>query len=304
MKLNLRDLEYFVAVAQLQHFGKAAEQLGVTQPTLSMQLKKLEYQLGGQLIERTPGKILVTALGTSILLKAREIMRLSSEIESCISNKFTMRPTRIGVIPTISPYLLPRINKGLSNRLKGRKMSFLEGQTSDLVRLVREGTTDVAIVSTPLRKKGLEEIEIYSEPFFLAVNNTHVLAKSEKVSLREIKNEKLLLLGEGHCLRNQALALCKISQETEDTDLSATSIETLKSMVATGTGMTLVPKLAARKEDGISYLRLSENSANRRVGLIYRSSYADVQFIHALVEIIRETAGNEKLALLKEDGKS
>lgn len=298
MNLNLRDLEYFVAVAEQRHFGKASQLVNVSQPTLSMQLKKLEERLGGKLIERLPRDAIPTALGDEVLPIARELLRLAAEMESRCNTREKRVRLRIGVIPTISPYLLPKINRALSRDLQGRKISLIEAQTGDLIRFVKDGSIDVAILSTPLKERGVEEIEIYFEPFYVAVSSSHPLAGRRKVSLKDLKNEKLLLLEEGHCLRNQALSLCKLSQVGDDTDLSATSIETLRSMIAMGAGITLIPKLAVRKGESVSYVPFSESSTNRTVGLIYRPSYGEMDLIEILVEIIRNAARKEKLAIV------
>ena len=298
MKFNLREIEYFVAVAEQKHFGKASKLVNISQPTLSMQLKKLEECLGGKLIERLPREAILTELGSEVLPVARELLRLASELEKRCGDKEKHGRIRLGVIPTVSPYLLPRISHSLNRIIQGQKISILEAQTAELLRLVKNGTIDVAILSTPLKEKGVEEVEIYSEPFFMAVCRSHHLASRKKVSLGDLKNEKLLLLGEGHCLRNQALSLCEFSQVEVDTDLSATSIETLRSMVTMGAGITLIPKLAIQKGKSVSYIPFSDSSTNRTIGLIYRSSYSETKFIQELAEIIRNTARKEKLSVI------
>ncbi len=298
MSFNLRELEYFVAVSEQRHFGKASRLVKVSQPTLSMQLKKLEQSLGGKLIERLPREAILTALGAEVLPIARELLRLASEIETRCSAKEQRGRVRLGVIPTVSPYLLPKINRALSRSTQGRRISFTEAQTEDLIRLVKDGSIDIAILSTPLKERGIEELDIYSEPFFMAVSSSHPLAKRKKVNLGDLSNEKLLLLGEGHCLRNQALSLCKLSQAGDNTDLSATSIETLRSMVAMGAGITLIPKLAIRQGENVSYIPFSESSTNRTIGLVYRSSYSETSFVKVLAEIIKSAAQKERLPII------
>ncbi|MCC6952805.1 MAG: LysR family transcriptional regulator [Deltaproteobacteria bacterium] len=298
MKISLRELEYLVAVADHRHFGKAARVVSVSQPTLSMQLKKLEADVGGKLIERLPREAILTSLGEEVLPFAREILRLAAEMESRGKAGGKHSRLRLGVIPSISPYLLPRINLSLSKGIQGQKLSLIEAQTAELVRLVKDGSIDVAILSTPLKERGLEEISIYSEPFYVAVSDAHPLSRRQTLSTRDLKGEKLLLLGEGHCLRNQTLSLCKLSQGTADADLTATSIETLRSMVATGAGITLVPQLAIRKGDGVSYVPLTEDVAARSVGLIYRPSFVDTSIVEMLASVIRSAAQREKLKIV------
>ncbi len=302
MNVNLRELEYFVAVAEQRHFGKAAQLVNVSQPTLSMQLRKLEERLGGQLIERLPRDAILTALGTEALPLAREILRLASELEFRCGTKEKRGQLRLGLIPTISPYLLPKINRSLSRGIRGRKISLIEAQTAELVQSVKSGSIDIAILSTPLKERGVEEIEIYSEPFFMAVSSSHPLAGQRKVGLKDLKSERMLLLKEGHCLRNQSLSLCNSPQTGDDADLSATSIETLRSMVAMNVGITLVPKLAIRKGENVSYLPFSEDYVSRRVGVIFRPSYGDKGFIRELVDIIRIAALKEQLTVFSQRG--
>lgn len=296
--MNFRELEYFVAISTQKHFGKAARELNVSQPTLSMQFKKLEQRLGGKLIERSTRGTILTPLGTQVLPMARQILQLADSIENCNVATANHSKLSLGIIPTISPYLLPKINRSLSSNFKGRKIALTEAQTGDLVRLVKDGLLDAAILSLPISERGIEEINIFSEPFYLAVNSSHNLANRKKVSLKDIKNEKLLLLGEGHCLRNQALSICNLSQSDSDTDLTATSIETLRSMVALGAGVTLIPKLAIRKGDNVTYVPFSESTTSRIVGIIYRSSFYDLNFIDSLSQIVKDTARKINLPII------
>lgn len=298
MNLNFRELEYFVAIAEQNHFGRAAKAVNVSQPTLSMQFKKFEERLGGDLIERLPRDAILTALGAEVLPIARQILRLAADIASRCDAKENHGRLRLGVIPTISPYLLPKISRALRRGIQGRKISLSEAQTADLIRLVRDGTIDAAILSTPLKERGIEEVEIFSEPFYLAVNTSHPMARRRKLSLADLKNEKLLLLEEGHCMRNQALSICNLPQVGNDTDLSATSIETLRNMVAMGAGVTLIPKLAIRKGDDVSYVPFSESGAVRTVGIIYRPSSCEKAFINLLVDIIKGAAQREKMEVV------
>jgi LysR family hydrogen peroxide-inducible transcriptional activator len=290
MGATLRELEYFVAIADRRHFGKAAEAVRVSQPTLSMQFKKLEDRLGGTLIERLPREAILTPLGAEVLPLARQILQLSSEIAIRCGDKTAHGRIRLGVIPTLAPYLLPKINRDLSRVFQGRTIALLEAQTGELLRLLREGLIDSAILSTPLSESGFEQEELFSEPFYLAVSRSHPLSKHKKVSLDQLSSEPLLLLKEGHCLRAQALAICKRTEVVEEPDLSATSIETLRSMVGMGAGMTLIPKLAIRKGDGISYLSITDGSPERRIGLVYRPSFSDYEFVRSLSGILRDAA--------------
>lgn len=298
MHLTLRDLEYFVAIAEHGHFGKASQAVKVSQPTLSMQLKKLEEQLGGKLVERLPREAILTARGAEILPLARQILQLASTLESRGHSAEHLGRLRFGIIPTLSPYLLPRINRGLRQALKGRKISVTEAFTADLVRMVRDGSLDAAILSTPLAERGLDEQPLFFEPFFLAVSRSHPLASRRKVTLSDLQGEPLLLLEEGHCLRNQALSLCKLSQGAADADLTATSIETLRSMVALGSGVTLIPQLARRSGDHICYVPIADPGAGRAIGVIKRPSCCAAEALQLLTETLTATASREHLPLL------
>jgi LysR family hydrogen peroxide-inducible transcriptional activator len=298
MPLNLRDLEYFVAIADHGHFGKASQAVKVSQPTLSMQLKKLEAQLGGKLVERLPREAILTARGTEVLPLARQILALASSLENRGHSEETRGRLRFGIIPTLSPYLLPKMNRGLRQALKSRRISVTEAPTADLVRMVRDGSLDAAVLSTPLAERGLEEQPLFFEPFLLAVSRSHPLARRKRVALRDLQCETLLLLEEGHCLRNQALSVCKRSQGTGDTDLTATSIETLRSMVALGAGVTLVPQLARRSGDYLCYIPIADPGAGRAIGIIKRPSYSDPQALSMLAETLRVTAAREHLPLI------
>jgi LysR family transcriptional regulator, hydrogen peroxide-inducible genes activator len=299
MDISIKELKYFVAIAEKKHFGKAAYSVNVSQPTLSMQFKKLEDRLGVKLVERLPKEAILTQLGEEILPLARQVLSTISIIhQRCGKNEVNKR-FRLGVIPTISPYLIPKIDKALSQGFGGRKVSLIESQTKELINLIKDGALDAAILSTPIVEKGLEEIEIFDEPFFLAVNKSHRLAQKKKVSLSDLRNEKLLLLGEGHCLRNQALEICSLPQTDNNIDLTATSIETLRSMIAVGEGVTLIPKLAVKRSGNVTYLPLAESSAKRSIGIIYRRSFYDSETIDSLVSIIKNAAIRDGMHLVR-----
>ncbi|MCB0353821.1 MAG: LysR family transcriptional regulator [Bdellovibrionales bacterium] len=287
--MNFRELQYFVAIAEQGHFGRASRAVNVSQPTLSMQFKKLEDRLGTQLIERLATGAKLTPLGEELLPIARQILTLSDDIERRCGTCSRQNRIKLGVIPTIAPYLLPKINRELRRSFSGRKILLSELQTDALVKHLKDGLLDAAILSTPIEESALQEIDVYSEKFFLAVNKSHPLARRKEVSLRDIRSEKLLLLDEGHCMRKQALAICNVPHNSNDTDLSATSIETLRNMVALGAGVTLIPELAVRKGDGIRYIPFSDTAPSRTVGIAFRRSYYDRGLIDALHQVLQST---------------
>jgi LysR family hydrogen peroxide-inducible transcriptional activator len=297
MDFGIRELEYFVAIADQKHFAKAAYSVHVSQPTLSMQFKKLELTLGAQLVNRLSNGITLTAFGEEVLPIARQIIKLATDLESKGKNSDAKSQVKLGIIPTLAPYLLPKIDKDLSKQSTKKKLLIYELQTKEIIRQIKDGLIDIAIVSTPINENTIEEVSIFKEPFFLAVNKQQKLSCKRSVSINDIKNEKLLLLGEGHCLRNQSLSICNLTKFTQDTDYSATSIETLRSMISINEGVTLIPKLAITKSKNISYIPITEQAAARNVGIIYRSNYHDLIFAKLLEDILVNFARRSGLIL-------
>lgn len=293
--MNLRDLRYFVALADTRHFGKAAERSFVSQPTLSAQIKKLENYLGVQLIERQPRKITLTEMGQRILPLARRILQESDEIVSLARNEHDPLSGKLNVafIPTVGPYLLPLVARKLRKQLPQLKLMLYEYQTQPLLEKLRAGAIELGILALPVPLDGLEARELYDEPFTVAVPNQHALAKRAHVKLDDLAGETLLLLEDGHCLRDQALDVCSMVNVKENEDYRATSLETLRQMVAAGLGITLLPELATRgpfgSGHGLAVKSFAKPIPSRTVGAIWRKSSARVEAINAVCEIIRTT---------------
>ena len=228
--MNLRDLRYFVALADTRHFGKAAERSFVSQPTLSAQIKKLETYLGVQLIERQPRKVALTETGAKILPLARRILQESDEIVSLARNEHDplSGKLKMGLIPTIGPYLLPVITRKLRKQLPRLKLMLYEHQTQPLLEKLRAGDLDLGILALPVPLEGLEARALYDENFTLAVPSNSPLAKRATVKIDDLTGETLLLLEDGHCLRDQALDVCSRIDVKESEDYRATSLETLR----------------------------------------------------------------------------
>ena len=298
MDFGIRELEYFVAIADQKHFGKAAHSVHISQPTLSMQFKKLEDKLGCNLVNRLSNGISLTAFGEEILPIARQILKLATEIDSRSKNSDSKVQVNLGIIPTLAPYLLPKIDKDLTKQISKKKILIYELQTKQIIEQIKDGTLDIAIVSTPINEIGIKETSIFSEPFYLAVNRTNKLSSKKSVSINDIKNEKLLLLGEGHCLRNQSLSICNITKFSQDADYSATSIETLRSMIAINQGVTLIPKLAINKSKNISYIPFCESNAARNIGIAFRSNFYETDFIYLIQESLTNFAKKSNLELI------
>src|SRR5678816_4388141 len=293
--MNLRDLRYFVALAETRHFGKAAERSFVSQPTLSAQIKKLETYLGVQLIERQPRKVALTETGVKILPLARRILQESDEIVSLARNEHDplSGKLKVALIPTIGPYLLPLVARKLRKRLPRLKLMLYEYQTQPLLEKLRAGDVDLGILALPVPLDGLEALPLYDESFTLAVPNNSPLAKRSSVKVDDLNGETLLLLEDGHCLRDQALDVCSRIDVKESEDYRATSLETLRQMVAAGLGITLLPQLATRgpfgSGHGLTVKEFAKPIPSRTVGAVWRKSSARADAINAICEVIRST---------------
>ncbi len=290
--IKLKDLRYLVALADTRHFGRAAERCFVSQPTLSAQIIKLEGYLGVQLIERQPKHIALTEAGEQVVARARRMLDASEEI---VTLARTHRDPlagrlRVALIPTIGPYLLPRVMPAIRKALPRLTLLLYEYQTAPLLEKLHAGEIDLGILALPVDLDGLEVCELYEEPFQLAVPAQHPLAKRASVRLEELRKEPLLLLTEGHCLRDQALALCSRAGVPEHEDFRATSLETLRQMVAAGAGVTLLPELASKgaygSAQGVAIRPLARPVPTRRVGAIWRKTTARRPAMDALCAVI------------------
>jgi LysR family transcriptional regulator, hydrogen peroxide-inducible genes activator len=296
MELKLKDLRYLVAVADLRHFGRAAARCFVSQPTLSAQLKKLEQSLGVQLIERTPNNVSLTAAGEEAVARARRIIEASDEVVTlaAVARDPLGGRLRVALLPTIGPYLLPQVAPLLRRRLPRLRLQLYEYQTAPMLEKLHGGELDVGILALPVELGGLESRELYREPFLVALPERHPLAAHESLRAADLKSERLLLLEEGHCLRDQALEVCSRAGVREAQDFRATSLETLRQMVATGAGVTLLPELAARgayrSARGVVLRPFARPIPVRHIGAVWRKSTARGAAIDALGRLISEHA--------------
>jgi LysR family transcriptional regulator, hydrogen peroxide-inducible genes activator len=290
--MNLRDLRYLVALADTRHFGKAAERCFVSQPTLSAQIKKLEEYLGVQLLERQPRKVTLTDTGAKIVAAARQVLQHSDAIIALARNEHDplSGKLKVALIPTIGPYLLPLVARRLRKQLPRLQLLLYEYQTQPLLEKLRSGEIDLAILALPAGGDGLESRALYDEAFTLAVPSTHPLAKKSSVKLDDVSGETLLLLEDGHCLRDQALEVCSRLDVKEDEDYRATSLETLRQMVAAGLGITLLPELATHGPFGSGSALVVRPFArpvpSRTVGAAWRKSSTRTEALHAVCDII------------------
>lgn len=289
--MNLRDLKYLVAVARHKHFGKAAEECFVSQPALSMQLKKLEEELGVVIFERTNKHVMITNIGQRLLDKAKEIIQSTDEMVEIAKNYHNplAGEIRIGAFPTLAPYFLPKIVPQITKEFPQLKLLLLEEKTNILIEKLKSGQLDAAFLATPLpfSDDSLEIHELFCENFYLAVPTGHPLAKKKSISKDDIKGEKLLLLQEGHCLRDQALDVCSLIGSSERQDFRATSLETLRQMVAANVGITLIPELAKKENDGLVYIPFKGIKPYRTIALIFRKSYTRKDLLERIMRTVR-----------------
>jgi len=294
--LKLKDLRYLVAVADQKHFGRAAAQCFVSQPTLSAQLKKLEQSLGVQLIERAPHRVALTEAGQAIVARARRILETTEEVVSLArAHRDPLAGIlRVALLPTIGPYLLPHVVPAVRRSLPRLQLRLYEYQTAPMLEKLQAGELDLGILALPVDLNGLEARELYREAFTLAVPEHHTLAGQASVRVADLRDEKLLLLEEGHCLRDQALEVCGRVGLRDAQDFRATSLETLRQMVATGAGVTLLPELAGRgayrTARGVVLRPFARPAPVRHVGAVWRRSTARQAAIDALCRLISEHA--------------
>ncbi|MCP4520676.1 MAG: LysR family transcriptional regulator [Cytophagales bacterium] len=285
--MTLQQLEYIIALDTYQHFVTAAEKCYVTQPTLSMQVNKLEEEIGVRIFDRSRKPLRPTKVGEQIILKARQILRevdqlkdiVSGEVES-IDGEFT-----IGIIPTVAPFLLPLF---LPQFIKEQPNTFLkikELQTEEIITALHQGTIDIGILATPLEEKDIREITLFHEPFLLYLPKEHILSKNKNAHTSDLKLNELLVLEEGHCFREQTLNLCSHLQEGRQKgfEYESGSIETLKGLVEQGMGYTLVPELSITDKVGLEYIkRFVEPQPVREISLVVHNSFSKEALIERL----------------------
>ena len=298
--VNLRDLRYLVALADERHFGKAAAKCFVSQPTLSAQIRKLEEYLGVPLVERQPRRVALTETGEKIVRRARIVLQ---EADAIVEVARTDRDPlsgqiKLALIPTVGPYLLPHVAGRLKRELPRLKLMLYEYQTESLLERLRAGEIDVGVLALPVEMDGLKCVSMYDEPFALAVPSNHPLADRERVKIDDLRGETLLLLEDGHCLRDQALEVCSRIRVNETQDYRATSLETLRQMVAAGHGVTLLPELAAETPVGTARgLRIKpfvKPAPGRTIGVVWRKSSTRVLAIEAIAGAIRTTMKEDR----------
>ena len=292
--MNLRDLKYLVALEQHKHFGRAAAACFVSQPTLSTQIKKLEEELGVSLVERAPRRVMLTPIGSDIAQRARKVI---SDVDQLVETaRRSQDPeagtVRLGLFPTLAPYLLPHVLPNLRQRFPRLELLLVEEKTDQILARLRDGRLDAALLALPIHDDQLHIEPLFDEPFLLAVPQQHPLAGRDALDLHDLDDQHLLLLEEGHCLRDQALDVCRLAGADERDGFRATSLETLRQMVASGVGITLLPMLAVQPPVPVSHdialLPFRGDAPHRRIGMLWRRSSAMTGFLQQLAGEFRK----------------
>ncbi len=290
--MTLTELKYIVAVARERHFGRAAEACHVSQPTLSVAVKKLEEELDVKIFERGASEVSTTPLGEQIVRQAQQVIEQAAAIrEIAKTGKDPVSgPLRLGVIYTVGPYLLPDLVRQAIERVPQMPLMLQENFTVRLLEMLRTGELDCAILAEPFPDAGLAVAPLYDEPFLAAVPRKHPIAARPSISAEELKNETMLLLGTGHCFRDQVLEVCpeyaRFASDAEGIRKSfeGSSLETIKHMVASGMGITVVPRLSvpAEPQPHVAYVPFTEPVPSRRIVLAWRRSFPRYEAIAAL----------------------
>ncbi len=278
---TLRQLQYLTAVIEHKHFGQAAQHCFVTQSTLSAGIQDLESILGTTLLERTNRKVIPTSIGIEISARAQHILSLSSDMVDIAKSEqspLTGR-VRVGLIPSISPFLLPKALKSIRKELPDLEVILVEDQSERLLNKLRTGDLDIAVLAFPFDVSGLDYKIFADEQFWLAMPNSHRLAAEDYVQTSQLPVDELLLLSEGHCLREHALSACQLPTTLQRTSVQGTSLYTLIEMVASGLGITLIPEMAINSDmiqhADITLRKLASSSKPmREIGLVWRPSYS------------------------------
>jgi LysR family hydrogen peroxide-inducible transcriptional activator len=291
--LSIRQLQYAVAVADLLGFHKAAEQCHVSQPTLSAQIGQLESLLGVRLFERDRRRVLVTAAGAEVVAYARRVLL---ELDDLIATATRLRDPfagtlRVGVIPTVAPYLLPEITPAIRAKYPKLALIFREEKTADILRELSEGTLDAGLLALEAEIGSCAHSVVFKDPFEAALPKGHPLTRKKRLALSDLEDENVLLLDEGHCFREQALAICS-KAKAKESSFQATSLTTLAQMVSGGAGITLLPSIAVPVENRRGQLEIRpfhQPTPARTIALVWRPSSPFARAFAALAKAFRPT---------------
>ena len=291
--LTLRDLEYIIAVADHAHFGKAAEACHVSQPSLSAQVRKVEDFLGQAVFERTKRRVAITGFGETVVAQARRVMAEARKLGELAqgSREPLSGPFRLGAIATLGPYLMPHLLGPLRKKYPKMELLLEDGLTDGLIAQLRSGKLDAVLASPTFSEEGLKLSPLFVEPFVLVAPKAHSIATKESVRAADFRANEMVLLEDGHCLKDQALGLCPVNRRGSLRRFHVTSLETLVQLVASGQGYTLIPKLAVREDaklkELLTYRTLDDRRVGREIVLVCRQSYTQMEDIEQLAKLIR-----------------
>lgn len=290
--MNLRDLEYLSALYQMRHFRKAAEMCNVSQPTLSGQISKLEDELELSLIERNTRNVMFTPAGEAVVKHARTVLEEVRQLRDAaqVYKDPMAGELRIGLIPTVAPYLLPRIMPALFESFPRLQWRLEEKQTHQLMDQLKIGALDAVILAWLPDMEGYGKLSLYDEPLWLAAHKENPIINQDHITLADLDDQEVLMLEDGHCLRDQALGYCFSAGAREDATFQATSLETLRHMVAAGRGITLLPLLSVPEQfdsNLIRYRAFEMPQPTREIALVYRRGTSRIRSLHALGDVIK-----------------
>ena len=298
--ITLRQLRYLTSLARHRHFGRAAEDCAVTQPALSMQVRALEREIGAELVERRPGEIALTDIGLDVAERAGQILTAARDLVDFASHRDLLSGRLLlGIIPTLAPYILPRVLPLLQTKYPALRLEVRETQTKLLLDELSRGELDVVMLALPADAADVETLVLFDDAFLLAVPASDARPARARVGVADVDQRRLILLEEGHCLRDQALAFCaapKLAASNRDAPagLGATSLATVMQMVANGYGVTLLPEVAVETEGRdarVKLLRFAQPEPTRTIGLAWRRSSPRRKDFAALGEIVRQAFG-------------
>jgi LysR family hydrogen peroxide-inducible transcriptional activator len=291
--ITLRQLRYLSALARHRHFGRAAEDCAVTQPALSMQIRELEREIGSELIERRPGDIALTDTGQEVAERAEQILTATQDLVDFARHRDVLSgQLRLGIIPTLAPYILPRVLPRLQTAYPQLRLEVRETQTKSLLEELTRGALDAVMLALPAEGADVETLPLFTDAFLLAVPANDTSLPRARVNIDDVDQRRLILLEEGHCLRDQALAFCGAPRRDQPASLGATSLATVIQMVANGYGVTLMPQVAIDAEahdDRVRLLRFRDPEPGRSIGLAWRRTSPRRKDFEALGKLVTET---------------
>jgi LysR family hydrogen peroxide-inducible transcriptional activator len=303
--ITLRQLRYLTALARFRHFGRAADHCAVTQPALSMQVRELEREIGVALVERRPGDVALTETGREVAERAEHILAASRDLVDFARHRDLLSgQLKLGIIPTLAPYVLPQVLPRLQAAHPRLRLEVRETQTKMLLEELSRGELDCLMLALPVEGADVETSPLFDDPFLLALPVGEPLPAAPCVSVDDVDQRRLILLEEGHCLRDQALSFCAAQRREAPTSLGATSLATVMQMVANGYGVTLVPEVAVDvevRDDRVKLIRFIDPQPARAIGLAWRRTSPRRQDFEVLGKIVVEalSAANSRQALQK-----